>query len=381
MIWAAFGLKTGSAHPEATWRSIAAEPVATSRLAAWAHQHRLLPSRTSTARLRHGPVGAAQRLPERALRHGGLAALLPLHVPGQTPLPAFIVLALALTAAACGLGSRPPDRIWRRAYELAPLLCFVLVYGGVAVTTHLNIGHRHLLPLYPALYILAGAAALAPAPRIWAARWILPGSLALGGAVALVAWPNYLAYFNLVAGGPRHGYRRLVDSSLDWGQDLRGLKNWLAGSGLERPGAPRVYLSYLRHGQRAVLRHRGDAAAELLRAGRVGGSAPSHGRRLLHQRAESWPSTDGPIGSVSNRARTPVPGGSGSRLRPCWHTAQAHHRQPTSGRGRGPPGVPSRPAREAVRQPPPAGARPPGRPLDPRLSPDPGRGGRGAWRG
>ncbi len=39
------------------------------------------------------------------------------------------------------------------------MLALVAVYGIFALTTHLNIGHRHLLPVYPALIILAGGAA------------------------------------------------------------------------------------------------------------------------------------------------------------------------------------------------------------------------------
>ena len=63
-------------------------------------------------------------------------------------------------------------------------------------------------------------------------------------AEAMWFWPNYLAYFNVIAGGPRHAYRWFVDSSLDWGQDLKVLKPRLdnypdeAGAGLP------VYLSY-----------------------------------------------------------------------------------------------------------------------------------------
>ena len=41
---------------------------------------------------------------------------------------------------------------------------------------------------------------------------------------SLYRWPNYLAYFNLLAGGPAHGYQHLADSSLDWGQDLPALR-------------------------------------------------------------------------------------------------------------------------------------------------------------
>jgi hypothetical protein len=66
--------------------------------------------------------------------------------------------------------------------------------------------------------------------------------------VALVAWqaagtlwihPHYLAFFNEVAGGPKNGWRHLVDSNLDWGQDLPGVKRWMAAHGVEK-----VWLSY-----------------------------------------------------------------------------------------------------------------------------------------
>jgi hypothetical protein len=79
-----------------------------------------------------------------------------------------------------------------------------------------------------------------------ASRW----SIALG---ILVAWhavealhvaPDFLAYFNELAGGPARGYKHLVDSSLDWGQDLPDLKQWLDREGLQGPGHPPVYLSY-----------------------------------------------------------------------------------------------------------------------------------------
>ena len=51
--------------------------------------------------------------------------------------------------------------------------------------------------------------------------------------------PHYLAYFNELAGGPAGGYRYLVDSNLDWGQDLKGLKAWM-----DTNGVPAVKLSY-----------------------------------------------------------------------------------------------------------------------------------------
>ena len=55
--------------------------------------------------------------------------------------------------------------------------------------------------------------------------------------------PDYLTYFNQIAGGPKNGYRHLVDSSLDWGQDLPALKRWL-DQHPEQSAAGRLYLAY-----------------------------------------------------------------------------------------------------------------------------------------
>ena len=42
-----------------------------------------------------------------------------------------------------------------------------------------------------------------------------------------LVYPHYLAFFNQFVGGPRHGHEYLVDSNIDWGQDLKGLKQWM----------------------------------------------------------------------------------------------------------------------------------------------------------
>src|SRR5205823_9407643 len=77
-----------------------------------------------------------------------------------------------------------------------------------------------------------------------------PGVAVLAAALAWHAVesariaPNDLAYFNFVDGGPREAYRHVVDSSLDWGQDLPGLKRWLDRQGLQGANHSPVYLSY-----------------------------------------------------------------------------------------------------------------------------------------
>jgi hypothetical protein len=155
----------------------------------------------------------------------------------KTPLPTFGLMLAAAWAAVANwtnvYGS--PDKfgaiIRRRAmrglYRTAPLWVFMAIYWGVAIGTNLNIGHRHILPTYPMMFILCGAAGYWITLRAkWPTR-IVAILVVLLAVESLTMYPHYLAYFNQIVGGPRYGYRHLVDSSLDWGQDLPGLKRWL----------------------------------------------------------------------------------------------------------------------------------------------------------
>ena len=152
----------------------------------------------------------------------------------KTPLPE-----IALIAAGCALAV---VRAWRGALAYAAVLVTALYYYACALVAHLNIGHRHLLPMYPFLIVLAGCAAAT----------VIARARVRGVAFALYAWlawgtlhiaPSYLAYFNELAGGPRGGMEFLVDSNLDWGQDLPGLKRWM-----DEHGVRRIYLSYFGSG-------------------------------------------------------------------------------------------------------------------------------------
>lgn len=114
-----------------------------------------------------------------------------------------------------------------RTAELFLLLCFV-VYFSLSVWSRVNIGLRHLLPIYPFLFVLIGGTAA----ELWReGSWMKRGSLIfLSFWYLWSSWniyPHYLAFFNELAGGAKNGYRVLTDSSLDWGQDLKGLKRWM----------------------------------------------------------------------------------------------------------------------------------------------------------
>jgi len=174
----------------------------------------------------------------------------------KTPLAVFALL--GLSAAAAWRYARDPGhtrrRVARASYRLTPLLVFPAVYGAAAVTSSLNLGERHLLPVYPALFVVAGGAGA------WLGRkHLLATSVAAMLLLSLPIesfriWPHYLAYFNALAGGPSSGYRHLVDSSLDWGQDLPGLERWLEKTRADQGSRLPVYLSYFGTGDPAHYR-------------------------------------------------------------------------------------------------------------------------------
>ncbi|HCE44305.1 MAG TPA: hypothetical protein DET40_12220 [Lentisphaeria bacterium] len=162
----------------------------------------------------------------------------------KTPLPVLGLLAMILFLAVKRLRPLSPDAIIEKIYPVIPLIILVCVFGTFAMASKMNIGHRHVLVLYPAAFILAGAG------------WLLlkkAGDIARFSAIFLVIWfiaesmsiwPHYLAYFNQLAGGPANGYRHMVDSSLDWGQDLKGLGKWLKKKDLLNQKKTNVYVSY-----------------------------------------------------------------------------------------------------------------------------------------
>lgn len=111
------------------------------------------------------------------------------------------------------------------AAPLAPLLVFAAVYAAFALASKLNIGQRHILPLYLVLFILAGSLVSATAPRVLRLAGL--AAILFSTTESLSNLPHHLAFFNRLAGGPAQGWRLLVDSSLDWGQDVSALGSWV----------------------------------------------------------------------------------------------------------------------------------------------------------
>jgi hypothetical protein len=151
----------------------------------------------------------------------------------------FVALGLKTTAPLLILVVVGVAMRWRQDWpKLAAAMGLGVCVLAVGGASSINIGVRHILAVYPSLAIAAGAAfsnwtfdrkkwtTLAPA--------IL---LLLHGAESVRAHPDYLAYFNQAALGG--GQRYLLDSNLDWGQDLARLGRWM-----EETATPSVILRY-----------------------------------------------------------------------------------------------------------------------------------------
>ena len=141
----------------------------------------------------------------------------------KTPLPTLILFGLGFIA------------IWRQRSARRSAAAWVppVILMGFALISPLAIGYRHILPVLPFVIVVGGGAALILLPD----RQAQFGALRAACGAGLIAWlvigtlaiyPHHLSYFNEIAGGPAQADRMLVDSNLDWGQDLPALKQLMA---------------------------------------------------------------------------------------------------------------------------------------------------------
>lgn len=160
-----------------------------------------------------------------------------------------VVLAVKTPLALLALGFYGTVLAFRKNSGLPLLwipLCFAAAILQVAMMGHINIGVRHVLPMYIGVSILAGAAALKliEAGRTWKSSGL--------AVAALVAWfagsslfghPDYIAYFNELVGS--HPEKILVDSDLDWGQDIKRAAARLHQLGVKEVAFPQFIVADL----------------------------------------------------------------------------------------------------------------------------------------
>jgi len=150
-------------------------------------------------------------------RRTGFWDFYPVAIGVKTPLGLLVLMGIGLVV----VFRKKPAPAARLAYVPALFSLAVLLVG---MMSSINIGVRHVLPVYSGISLVSAAGAL----WLWESRrrrkwmWAIPAALvAWLGASSLLAHPDYLPYFNEIAGS--HPENILVDSDLDWGQDLKRL--------------------------------------------------------------------------------------------------------------------------------------------------------------
>jgi hypothetical protein len=149
----------------------------------------------------------------------------------KTPIGTLALIFASLALYRAGSPLRRRDAIF--------LLTPVVVFFAVMTQAKMNIGLRHILPVYPFLFVLASRVATVRFQRRWLKQFVIGAPLVFTAVSSVQIAPHQLAYFNEIVGGPDEGYRYLSDSNLDWGQDLKGVKSYM-----EKEKLPIVYFSY-----------------------------------------------------------------------------------------------------------------------------------------
>ncbi|MEZ4516478.1 MAG: phospholipid carrier-dependent glycosyltransferase [Chloroflexota bacterium] len=170
----------------------------------------------------------------------GFISYFPVAFAVKTPLA---LLALIVLAGIALLLKRPTRR------SAVFLLVTAVSFYVLTMLSALNIGYRHVLPALPYLLVLVSGLTSPQLVKIsdeqpstwrdhiW--QWVVTGGMALMVAATLWIHPHYLSFFNRLVGGPENGYNVLIDSNLDWGQDMIRLRSWM-----EENDVPSVNLAW-----------------------------------------------------------------------------------------------------------------------------------------
>lgn len=164
-------------------------------------------------------------------RNNGWWYFFPVVVAVKTPIGFLLLCCAGMVATLWRLRVTP----WQQSLTAL----FAIAIFLFCLTSRIDLGVRHILSIYPLLALMAGQAVChAFSHQRW--RIMAAASVVIVGTVVADSWlasPDYLAYFNQFAGG--HPEDILVESDLDWGQDLQRL-----GERLKSLGATEVSLRY-----------------------------------------------------------------------------------------------------------------------------------------
>jgi len=178
----------------------------------------------------------------------------------KEPLPIlfFVICSIAMTLFLFARSSieifrKHPSKIFSKIIDYVrthitevSLLSFIVLYSYISLTGNLNIGLRHLFPMFPFIYILVAQSIVEFIKkmknldvRFASVLFVSALSFLLILQTAL-AYPYYMSYFNESVGGSKNGYNFVTDSNADWGQDLKRLQKFIG----EHPEIDKIRVDY-----------------------------------------------------------------------------------------------------------------------------------------
>lgn len=153
----------------------------------------------------------------------------------KSTLPFLILLIITIVALSA--------RRWKIQREAIVLIVPPAALFVIASTSDIGIGFRHLLPIFPLLYILIAGCATQLVHEHRKLAYALPMLLFWQVGSSELSRPGLVAYANEAWGGPNKTHLYLTDSNTDWGQQLRYVKTYLD----QHPNEP-CYFAYFEQG-------------------------------------------------------------------------------------------------------------------------------------
>jgi len=193
----------------------------------------------------------------------------------KVPLALLILLTIALIYSLSQIKETFRYKILRKIGTLLKkyftefaLLLFFAIYWYTSITSNLNIGVRHVLPVFPIIYILVSGQinkwlnsysgpflekiklnSKKEFKNIKTITWIQVTTYSKYTIIIILfAWyafgtikiyPHFLSFFNESIGGPSQGYKYVTDSNVDWGQDLKRLAEFVDENNIDK-----IYIDY-----------------------------------------------------------------------------------------------------------------------------------------
>lgn len=229
-VWAAYGFRyaptasteDGGSHFQ-TIEKTAHNLPGLSTVINWADRHRLLPNACAQGFLQQ--MAETQNYPAYlagSFSNDGWWYYFPVAFLLKTPITLIVLFLGGILSCFRNRNAFLQDDVY---ILLLPAVCL-----AAASATGVDVGLRYILPVYPFVLLAAGKA-VAKIQDWIGRRWLI---VLIAPALVELAtvYPHYLAFFNGFIGGPQNGHRFLVDSNVDWGQDLKLLKRWMDAYGV-----------------------------------------------------------------------------------------------------------------------------------------------------